>query len=73
MKITAILDAGLLKGKMKLSKIQERIEIIPFVLMKTHFIEEEVSPIGTITPRMRFVWWKQISKYTHIYKLEDIL
>ena len=71
-KMTAILEAGILKGKMKMPTHLPHIDIIVPVVGRFRFIEELTPELHT-TPVMRFTWWKQTGRYTHVYKLQEIL
>jgi hypothetical protein len=71
--ITAILNAGMLEGKMKLPKLEREIEIILPVMKPFDWGDKETGFLPTLTPRAKFVWYKQISRYKHVYKLQEIL
>jgi hypothetical protein len=68
--ITAILEAGILTGKLRLPQRLNEIDILlPVVLMPIMTEENKL----TTTPRARFIWIGQISRYKHSYRLKEIL
>lgn len=70
--IIAILQAGTLEGKLKLPFRQNEIDIILPVIANFSFTEATPAQLNT-TPRARFIWYRQISRYKHLYKLKEVL
>lgn len=68
--IIAILEAGRLEGKIRLPSMQKEIDILLPVMGAFDYSAE---PKLTTTPRARFIWYRQISKKKHLYKLKEIL
>jgi len=71
--IIAILKAGILEGKIKLPDRKPEIEIALPLIMVGNYFETYTTKLLSTTPRMRFVWWKQISIHKHEYRLKEIL
>ena len=71
--IIVILKAGLLEGKMKLPKRQNEIQIVLPLPVKANWWGMENLPEIKTTPRAVFIWWRQISKLKHEYRLTEIL
>ena len=70
--ITAILEAGILKGKIRMINALPEIDILLPIMLKVNYGELSDTVLDT-TPRARFVWNKQIKKFTHLYRLKEIL
>lgn len=69
--ITAILKAGILQGKMRIKEPMENIDIlIPMPLLG--FYDDLVAKKLRTTPRFRFIWKRQVKKYTHEYVLAEV-
>lgn len=71
--IIAILKAGILEGKIKLPKVEREIDIILPLPVRSNFWGQENLPEIKTTPRAKFIWWRQVSKLKHEYKLQEIL
>ena len=70
--ITAILNAGILQGKMKIKEPMKNIDIvIPMPLLG--FYDDIMDMKLRTTPRLRFIWKRQIKKYTHEYVLAQVV
>ncbi len=70
--ITAILKAGILTGKMRLIEPIPEVDIllpIPLFTVTGDFLNEKIKT----TPRMTFIWKRQIKQYTHEYVLKEVL
>lgn len=71
MKIIAILEAGKLTGKMMLPSFQERIEIILPTTLKIMY--NDFSEGLKTSPRMRFIFYRRLSKYKYLYKFDEMV
>jgi hypothetical protein len=70
--ITAILNAGILTGKMKLiERVNELDIVIPMPIFSIS--GDLLNPKLSTTPRFRFVWKRQIKRFTHEYVLKEVV
>lgn len=71
--ITAILDAGTLKGKVKIPTIQREIKIVLTTPTTVSFLQEAFVPDSPNRHKvMTFEWREQLKKYIHRYTLKEI-
>ncbi len=74
MKITAILKLGDLEGKIKLPEMIPEIRIPVTLPLTISWLHEAFTPDSPNShPVLIFEWYKQVSKYTHIYRIKDIV
>lgn len=72
-KITAILELGILKGKMSLPYFRDEIQLAVFLPLKVKYADENILEPSEATPRLVFEWRHQIAKNTHLYTLKEII
>lgn len=71
--IIAILELGNLKGKMKLNSRVPEIRIPVTLPLTIDWIQEAFIPDSPNRhPILIFEWYKQVTKYKHIYRIKEI-
>lgn len=71
--ITAILDAGILKGEVRWPNVSPSIDIILTLPIKISY-QASIGPDTDIDYKIaRFEWKEQLSKYKHRYTLKEII
>ena len=71
--ITAILDAGILKGKIKTPFNREITILLPITKLNYSLTEGSTPDDSTSHRRLVFEWRMQVGVRTHLYKLKEIL
>lgn len=73
MKITAILKLNDFESKIKLSERVPEIRIPVTLPLTIDWLHEAFTPDSPNRhPILTFEWYKQVSRYTHIYRIKKI-
>lgn len=71
--ITAILDAGTLKGKVRISTFQREIKVVITIPTNLFLFQETLTVDSSRGYKvMTFEYKRQLKKYTHLYTLKMI-